>query len=361
MTAAAKGTISGKARMFVDDNGYADHKSAWLDEKGNIKTMKVPALIQSGSAGLASAGGERISVYTLKGQDYTCNSAVAEPMNIRNADYPKSAANRVLFTHALTKAGLLGTAIKAAVTLPFRDYYKPDGSLNDGFIEQTRQNFAAGGVAVVGCEAQPNIKEVQVKPEGMCAFYDWAMNDKGAMSESYDEMMEYLGSVLVVDIGGSTTDLVTVKSWEEGTDKKVGLDHSMSGTEKAGVMDAKVVLEDLMKKKIQADGVPGFTGHGAKIPANVIERALLKGEVSFAGKKWDFSQERALACRGVAERINNYIFSTVKMPQSYYAIVVVGGGAIVFKEHLQRLLPNAVFSDEFANARGLLKYLIAQG
>ena len=53
MTAAAKGTISGKARMFVDDNGYADHKSAWLDEKGNIKTMKVPALIQSGSAGLA--------------------------------------------------------------------------------------------------------------------------------------------------------------------------------------------------------------------------------------------------------------------------------------------------------------------
>jgi plasmid segregation protein ParM len=49
------------------------------------------------------------------------------------------------------------------------------------------------------------------------------------------------------------------------------------------------------------------------------------------------------------------------MPQSYYAIVVVGGGAIVFKEHLQRLLPNAVFSDEFANARGLLKYLIAQG
>lgn len=28
--------------LVVDDNGYADHKLAWLDAEGKIQTLKVP-------------------------------------------------------------------------------------------------------------------------------------------------------------------------------------------------------------------------------------------------------------------------------------------------------------------------------
>lgn len=352
---------SGAVRLFVDDNGYADHKAAWVDEKGRIMTIKLPSSIQMGSSGLATTGGQRVDVYKLNEQEYTCSPAVAEPMQLRNADYPRSAANRILFTHSLTKAGMLGSQINAAVTLPFRDYYLPDGTINTELVEACEKNFMAGGVEVLGCEAKPEIKSVVVKPEGLSAWFDWAMHDNGSMNDEYQEMMENLGAVLIVDIGGSTTDLVTVKPVHDGDDVRALIDQSLSGTSKVGVLDAKQDIESRMINKMKQNGVEGLSGHSVSLPSYIIERAMTKGEASFAGKKWDFNNERILACQGVASRINSYILSTVKMPQNYFRIVVVGGGALVFREHLQKLLPNAVFSDEFANARGLLKFMIAGG
>lgn len=355
-----KQKTSKKPRLLANDNGYADHKLAWLSDNGTIMTLKVPTLIQVGGSGLASTSGDRKGAYKVNDVEYSCSAAISDPMKVRNADYPTSIANRVLFTHALVRAGLMGMPVKASVTLPFRDYYSHDGSMNEALKEACRANFMANDVEVVGCSAKPEVADVEVRAEALSAFMDWAMTDKFEWSAQYNELEEMLGEVLVVDIGGSTTDLVTLQILDEVDGPEMAINHNKSGTEKVGVLDAKSRLNELVVQKMQAKGVTGLSGHGAGLPAMWIEQALQRKQGVYAGAKWDVSEEIEVACRGVAERISNYIKTTVGSPQSYYAILVVGGGALVFRKWLEQMLPNAVFKDEFANARGLLKFMIYQ-
>tara|TARA_R110001592_G_scaffold33503_4_gene115980 strand:+ start:2043 stop:3122 length:1080 start_codon:yes stop_codon:yes gene_type:complete len=353
-----KQKTSKKTRLLANDNGYADHKLAWLADDGAIMTLKVPTLIQVGSSGLATTAGQRKGAYCVDNVEYSCNASISEPMKVRNSDYPTSIANRVLFTHAMVRAGLLGMPVKASVTLPFRDYYSHDGSMNEELKAACKANFMQNNVEIVGITSKPEIVDVEVRAEALSAFMDWAMTDKFQWSDKYNELEDMLGEVLVVDIGGSTTDLVTLQIVEDEDGPEMAINHNKSGTEKVGVLDAKARLSELAMHKMQMAGVSGLSGHGAGLTAMWLEQAMQRKQVMYAGKKWDVSEEIELSCRGVAERISNYIKTTVGSPESYYAILVVGGGAIVFRKWLEQMLPNAVFTDEFANARGLLKFMI---
>jgi len=353
-------SVSTMPRLVANDNGYADHKLAWLDSDGRIMTAKIPACIQAGGQGLASADGKRIGAYEVDGVEYTCSAGVTTPMRLRNSDYPTSIANRVLFNHALARTGLLGMPIKAAVTLPFRDYFREDGSINEGLKDACRTNFEAGGVNVLGCEAQPLVQSVGVYAEALSAWFDWAFEDDGSLSVGYQEMCDSNGQVLVVDIGGSTSDLASLQMVNETYEGEMVINHSKSGTEKVGVLDAKAKLEELIREAMEKEGVTGMAGHGESFPAHWLDRVLSTGKGALAGRQWDFTSERDSACRAVAERINSFIKTVVGNPAMYMAIIVVGGGAIVFQDYLKSTLPNAVFKDEFANARGVLKFMRSQ-
>lgn len=181
--------------------------------------------------------------------------------------------------------------------------------------------------------------------------------EAGELSDGYHEMCDLQGEVLVADIGGSTTDLASLQMINDNFEGEMIINHGKSGTEKVEVLDAKAKLDELVRKVMEAEGVGGVTGHSVTLPGHWLDRVLTKGQVSYGGRTWDFTSEREAACRGVAERITSYIKSTVGNPNNYYKILVVGGGAIVFRPWLEKILPNAVFKDEFANAQGLLKYL----
>lgn len=340
-------------RLVANDNGYADHKLAWYDESGRILTGKVPALIQAGGQGLASTQGERKGAYEVGSTQYTCSSEVSNPMRIRNAEYPTSTANRVIFTHALARFGLLGMPVEAAVTLPFRDFYRDDGSINAELRAACAANFAKSDVRVVGCDAQPDIRGVKVYAEALSAWFDWAIDERGELTPGYQEMCDINGKVLVVDIGGSTTDLASVQM----VDGELLINHELSGTEKVGVLDAKATLDELVRSHLAKEGVKGATGHGSKLPDALVSNILKNGSASYSGQRWDFTLQRDQACQVVAERVTSYIQSSVGNVHTYLVILVVGGGAIVFKEWLNKILPNAIFLDEFANARGALKFL----
>lgn len=347
-------------RLVADDNGYADHKFAWLDSEGRIMTAKIPSMIQVGGQGLSTTDGRRVGGYLVDDEiEYTCSIGVNEPMQLRTADYPVSVANRVLFTHGLARHGLLGMPVKAAVTLPFRDYFGSDGTINMKLRDQCKKNFETMNVRVMECEAQPQVISVQVYAEALSAWFDWAIQDDGQWSPGYNEMLDTNGEVLIVDIGGSTTDIVSLHMINEPREGDTSINHGKSGTERAGVLDARSKLEELVKEVLEKEGVQGLSGHTGVIPARILERILKTGECNYAGKQWDFRVERDTACRGVAQRISSYIRSVVANPSAYQAILVVGGGAIVFKEWLEPILPNAVFMDEFANAKGLLKFMRA--
>lgn len=340
-------------RLVADDNGYAAHKIAWLDQEGKIMVGKIPTQIQVGGTGMSTTTGGRVGAYRVESIEYHCSAILSNPMSLRNGDYPLSVANRVLFNHALAKFGLLGMPIRAAVTLPFRDYFNDNGTINEKLNTSVQANFEHKNVEVLDSEAQPDVASVRVCAEALSAWFDWAMAEDGSMTEAYNELYGMNGEMLVVDIGGSTTDLASLGL----VDGELLINHEKSGTERVGVMDALAKLEDTVRATMAREGVTGMSGHDSKLPQKLLELILEKGGCSYSGRQWNFEAERDTACKAVAERVVSYIKSKVGNPGAYYGIQVVGGGAIVFRKWIQAMFANAIFGDEFSNARGALKFM----
>ncbi|MDH4602442.1 MULTISPECIES: ParM/StbA family protein [Pseudomonas syringae group] len=339
--------------LVADDNGYADHKFAWFGENKEILVGKIASIIQQGGQPLSDTLGNRIGAYAISGQTFICSSAVNAPLEIRTADYPTSVPNRVLVNHGLRTFGLLGKSVALAVTLPFRDFYKEDGTIDNDLRTRTAENFKQNDVEIVDVEGKAEIVEVQVFAEAMSAWFDWAIKDDGSMSKDYESMAEMIGKMLVVDIGGSTTDLACLQL----VDGTLAIDHSKSGSKKIGVLDAKEKLGELIRAEMQANGVQGMTGHDSVVPQQLINVVMEKGKVYWAGKEWDFTEQRDKASEEVTDQISSYLRTKAGNTTQYFRILVVGGGALVFQQMLSKVFQNATFSDEFANARGALKYL----
>lgn len=336
--------------IVVNDNGYAAHKITFLDQ-GRIQGEKYPTSIQSGRAGLSDVDGKNEDIYTVEVgevvQAFTCSSAVTEPLDLRNDQYPFSEANRVLTHHALHRTGHSGARVVLGITLPFRDYYKNDGTQNSETQKRAIENFETNNVASHN-GSRVEVVKAFVFPEAFCAFYDWGLGDQGEPLERMNEIAEGEGSVLVVDIGGSTTDIVSVRF--PGGD--VRLDHKHSGTKKVGVLNVRERLTGAYQNRSGG-------GHEHVLSNSRAERLLATGQLKVGSHVEDFKAERASAIREVTGDILNYMLTTAGSLSQYDVIIVVGGGAILFKEELTKMLPHAVISDEFANSRGALKYMLA--
>ncbi len=336
-------------RFVADDNGYAAHKIAWYDSDGVIRTIKVDSNISVGSAAFSNASGtEQVNAYSVDGVDYSCQGS-QNLIDLRNGEYPTSVHNRVLTTHALTKAGLLGQPIRLAVTLPFRDYFDSKGMLNEDLRNKTQANFSKSDVVVLGKKAQPEIKSCNVYAEALAGWFDWALDDQGNMRDEATAVKE---DMAVIDIGGSTTDICAVRL-EDGA---LLINNAASGTKKVGVLDARHALDSLIRERLVAEKV--FEGgHDNKVPSWFINMVLEKGHGNYYGKDWDMSDLRDIALKGNSEQIINFIKTTLGNLGHFEKIVIIGGGAIVFGEVLKRALPMAVFGNEFSNAIGAVKYL----
>ncbi len=347
-------TAKNEVVLVANDNGYAAHKLAWL-ENGEIRTGKIPTAIEMGHT-ITTTTGEKIDAYTVGDSQYTCTDNSSSLISLRHANYPLSPENRVLFTHALATFGLAGRAVKASVTLPYRDYYNEDGTINAEFVQKVGGNFKQNDVVIEGLGQTLKVESVQVTPEAISAWFDWAMNDSGKMNENYDEMNEVDGSVLIIDIGGSTTDIVSVNMLKG----ELIVRNEKSSSTKLGVLDAVDELHTAVKVLLHEAGVDGMEGHGSGLSQKVLGRILSTGKVRMGGKQYDFTSQRDTVCANTAQAIINYIRNRVGSTAEYFSIVFVGGGSVVFNPWMQSMLPNAEFSDEFANARGALKFLISQ-
>jgi plasmid segregation protein ParM len=343
--------------LIANDNGYAAHKVAWL-ENGKIKTTKIPTAIEMGHKN-TTATGENLNAYAVGDTKYTCTNDSTQLISLRHADYPLSPENRVLFTHAIVEAGLEDKVLSAAVTLPFRDYYDEEGRINTDFVQQVATNFKQNNVDIVKGDTlrSINVINVQVTPEAISAWFDWAMNDDGTMNENYEEMNDCDGSMLIVDIGGSTTDIVSVTLRNDNL--VVRTDRSSSN--KLGVLDAMDSIHAAVGEQLEKDGVKGVTGHGWRLSQKLQSQIMSTGKVRLNGKRYDFTEQRNIACANTAQSIVNYMREQVGSTVEYFEIMFVGGGSVVFQPWMKQVMPNAVFSaDEFANARGALKFLISQ-
>lgn len=348
-------TTKNEVFLIANDNGYAAHKLAWY-ENGVIKTGKIATAIEMGHKNTSSTG-EKINAYTVGDTKYTCTSDSSELISLRHAHYPLSVENRVLFTHGVAKFGLQDKVISASVTLPFRDYYNEDGTINTEFVQRVGANFKQNNVVVHGAEDKElNVANVQVTPEAMSAWFDWAMDDDGSMNENYSEMSDCDGSVLIIDIGGSTTDIVSVSM----NDGELIVRNNKSSSEKLGVLDAMNELHVAVGERLEGDGVEGAAGHGWRLSHKLQDQIMDTGIIRLGGVRYDFTEQRDVACANTSRAIINFIQGTAGSTLEYFSIVFVGGGSVRFAPWMKTLMPNAEFSDEYANARGALKFLRSQ-
>ena len=349
-----------RPRLVADDNGFADHKLVHVGPDGKFSRQKYATLIQMGGSSLTTVDGGKQDAYIAEraprteGEaatfvQYTCSAAVTQPLHVRNQDYPVSEANRVLMHHSLHKSGLAGEKVRMGVTLPFSDFFKADGTPNKELHQRCIENFMQNNIKADGSARNPEIIDVRVFPEALSAFYDWGLDEDGSTTNGYDYLEDSDGSMLIVDIGGSTTDIVSLRMVEGN----LLIDHVKSGSVKLGVLDARESINQEYQKSYGS-------GHNSALSPRILNKIMETKSLSTPAGKVDWTSQVDNIMWTVAQRINGFIAEKVGNISEYQVIHIVGGGAVLFKLWLQEILPGASFGDEYSIANGVLKYMIAQ-
>jgi len=328
-----------------DDNGNAAHKAAYFDENDEIQTLKCPTQASSGDNPMTDLSGVPVDTYRVSGQVICCSTERASNLDTRTANYQLSPINKALVAHVVTKAGLQSRAIALGVTVPWGEaFLQGTGSKNIEHLTAVANHYKQGELINLSNREGFNFDSVDAYPEGLSAFFDFMIDSKGnptALS------LATQGPVGIIDIGGSTTDVVTIIKGSSIT-----IDHGRSGTKNVGVLDAKKTLEKAITDGHMRNG-------GGVASSRVVDAVFNTGFLGTGPKADDFTKPLASIKKTVSSQIINYIDATIGSVWDYQTLLIVGGGAIVFKKELSEKYPNAHFSDEFANARGGLKYMRA--
>lgn len=330
-----------EAYDLADDNGYAYHKlAAWvIDSNGEkrIKTACIASRAQLGRANISATGGNPVGLFEIDHTHYTVGENVPEPESIRSASYCHSEVNNVLVANAITQAGLIGHKVRLATGLPLKQYFSVDGDLNTPIIDKVQRSLKPLAEPV-GQESKLDVAEHIVYAESLSAFVDWLIDDDGNLAN------EVHNGVLVVDVGGGTTDISFITSSHE-------LYMPGSDTIRTGVLNVFSRLRQLLSAEFDVDM--------EHIRDDMLDRALRTGQFSVRGASKSCSELVEQAKRYVAKRLNNRINELVTGTLDH--IIFVGGGAEALREQLLNLDEYekgfVVIPDEpqFANVRGMLK------
>jgi plasmid segregation protein ParM len=316
------------------DDGHAETKLALPDGR----MIKIPSKVRSGAHGVTAFGRQEENQldggYETDGQRFTISDFI-DGEGTRFDDYPFSSINRVLIHHGLRMAGLGGHAVKIATGLPVQRYFQ-GSSPNMETI--TRKNASiAVPVKTLSGEPLAEIKSTFVVPEGVAAWVDYSLSSTG-------EVVSNVGRpAAIVDIGGRTTDCVTVlPGWR--------VDHARSGTENLGVLDLHEALRTLLCAK--------FNLNNSEVSSYTVEEAVRTGHIKLWGKQVDVNDSLDQARNQIGEQILREVQRRIGRGMDLDKVLFVGGGASIF-HNLKKAYPNADSPEhpQFANARGMLKFM----
>ena len=95
------------------------------------------------------------------------------------------------------------------------------------------------------------------------------------------------------------------------------------------------------------------------IPDWMLQTVFTSGKVQIgSGGEIDITNDVEAVINSVSDQIITFIKSVIGNPLGYQAIIFIGGGALVFRQALEKSIKNAYYLDEFSNARGALKYML---
>ena len=192
--------------LVVIDEGSAQAKATFRAENGALATTVVPSRIAE-QAKVDINGYSESAYFTEEGGEYTVNGDFDDIIRTNISSYQTSEANRALVHETLRQSGFAGRPVRVVVTLPMNQFFsKVQGSpINQKLISSKKRNILGGIKSAAGHELA-EIIDCKVYPEGIPALFDTIRNDDGSLKQGFEDGMK----ILVVDIGGTTTDVSVV-------------------------------------------------------------------------------------------------------------------------------------------------------
>lgn len=318
------------------DDGYAYTK---IVVDGGL-SLKIRSAVRPGMNALASMSGEgdMDGCYEFEGMRYTIGEGI-EGENTRFDDYPGSTLNLVAIHHALRLAGLSGRDVKIATGLPVGSFYNREGRINRALIERKREGIRKQLQSIDGSKLA-QVSDHIVCSEAVSAWLDYVLDEDGQPIKERDDG----GTVGIVDIGGRTTDCV----WICPPDK---IDHEHSGTENVGVLNVFDDISAALGKKFNVE-----------VSRRKLEVTMASKTLSLFSEKHDVTDIVDGAVANLAERIQREIQRRFGDAADLEHIIFVGGGAALMPQIGQHFKHGHVPDQpEFANARGMLKFMKHRG
>jgi plasmid segregation protein ParM len=329
----------GKNLMMAVDDGFAYVKVVRLDEKGDFVTSAIPSAAASGLT-ITHFSGEEQGGYETEGLQFTVNN-VPKPLDTRNSGYPYSPMNRAIVHHAIRKSGGLPetspVTVDIGLTIPMAQYYEVG---KDRIVEKRKASFDKP-VRAVGSDQELSLNVTNVYPEAASAWIDYLIDEKGNDVNSMDD------NVVIIDVGGKTTDVAVINSGGR-------IEQSQSGTDDIGVMNLIEVIQSAINQKT-----------GSIITAPFIEQCVRspsedgKYNIKMFGKPADVTEIVNSAKKRISEELIRSVQHRIGDAVTADVLLFVGGGAMILKDALKEYPHITVPKNpEFANARGVLKYML---
>lgn len=300
--------------------------------------LAIPSLARTGfsltTIGDADAG---TGGYESEGREFTVDSEI-DGEDTRFDDYSLTEINRVLVNHVLQLAELGGRDIELATGLPFEKFFRPGSNEpNQDLISKKIQNLQIE-VRPLNGKSIPNIVGQQVTAQGLAAYVDYLTTDKGEIRKGVDPSKP----VAVLDIGGRTTDSVTIYGGGK-------LDHEVSGTGNIGISNVYDQIENELKRRFKV----------SKIRLVTLEHVARHRKIRLRGQDHDVHDLVEAAVREVGSQIIREVKRRIGDAAEMESVLLVGGGAALMGDLIREEYPHCHIPDEpeFANARGMLKYV----
>ncbi|MDH0341969.1 ParM/StbA family protein [Chromobacterium haemolyticum] len=317
------------------DDGFRQTK---IITSSNVK-LAIPSLARAGftltTIGDADAGTGGYE--TVGGRQFTVDPEI-DGEDTRFDDYAVSDINRVLVNHVLQLAELGGREVVLATGLPFQKFFRPGSNEpNQELISHKIQNLEIE-VRPLSGKPVPNIISQQVTAQGLAAYVDYLTADNGEIRQGVDPSKP----VAVVDIGGGTTDCVTVYGGGK-------LDHELSGTGPIGISHVYDQLENDLKRKFNV----------SKIRQVTLEYVARHRKIRLRGQDHDVSDLVDAAVNEIGQQILREVKRRIGDAGEMESVLLVGGGAALMGQLIRQEYPHCHVPEEpeFANARGMLKYV----
>jgi plasmid segregation protein ParM len=339
--------------VAVDDGHDGIKICAGFDQKGKAMCTHTKSRCMHGIHHVVAVGGGSINkTYLTEGEHYTTTDAgaLANYEETRKSDYQVSPMNRVLVQHALLRAGFGGKRVRITAGLPMSDYFRGEGK-NDALIQSKMDNLLIP-VSPLQADVQPVVIEsVDVRAEGVMAYFDLAYKADGSVDEEF-QRMHRRRPLAVVDLGGKTLNIVVVT---EGENK--GIYQQRSGSALIGALEFRDSVADALRARFNLQGTP---------PADYVEEAIMTAVFEIHGREEDVSELVAAARSAFASRITSEITRRIGHGDDLAGMVFAGGGVELLGKEAwaAKVYPGRVIVPEepvYANARGMYKAsLLAQ-